>query len=189
MRFTLYTLALAAALLAPMADAKSKKTDDAASLTLASTDVIAGKMLHHDQVFNSFGCSGKNLSPNLSWSGVPKDAKSLAITVFDPDAPSGSGWWHWVVFNIPATTTSLPEGASRLKMPKGAVESMTDFGKPGYGGACPPEGDEPHRYIFTIWALNTESLPLDGKAPGAMVGYYLNQHRISTATLEATYSR
>lgn len=190
MRLIMSAVALAAALIAPVAIAKSKKTsDDAPSLTLASTTVLPGKSLRMNQVFNSFGCSGKNLSPQLSWSGVPKDAKSLAITVFDPDAPTGSGWWHWVVFNIPATVTSLPEGASRLKMPKGAVESLTDYGKQGFGGACPPEGDEPHRYIFTVWALNTDTLPLDGKATGAMVGYYLNQHRIATAGLEATYSR
>ncbi len=190
MRLILCAFTLAAALIAPMAIAETKKTSDhSPSLTLASTSVLPGKSLRMNQVYNGFGCSGKNLSPQLSWSGVPEGTKSLAITVFDPDAPTGSGWWHWVVFNIPAGIISLPEGASRLKMPGGAVESMTDYGKAGYGGACPPEGSEPHRYIFTIWALNVESLPLDGKTPAAMVGYYLGQHRIATAGLEAVYSR
>ncbi|MBI1275531.1 YbhB/YbcL family Raf kinase inhibitor-like protein [bacterium] len=172
-----------AALLAmPLANA-------AEPLALASKDIKAGQTLSADQVFNGFGCEGKNLSPQLSWKNIPAKTKSLAITAYDPDAPTGSGWWHWVVFNISVGTTELPTAASGSNMPSGAIESMTDYGKPGFGGACPPKGDKPHHYIFTLWALDTESLPLGPNTPAAQVGYYLNQHKIETATLQATYAR
>jgi Raf kinase inhibitor-like YbhB/YbcL family protein len=152
----------------------------AAGFTLTSPDLPAGKPLPTAQVFNSFGCTGQNISPALSWSGAPADTKSFAITVYDPDAPTGSGWWHWVVFNIPASVTSLPAGA---------VQSQTDFGAVGFGGACPPQGDKPHRYIFTVHALKVDSLPLDAKAPGAMVGYYLTMNRLGQASFTRTFGR
>lgn len=144
------------------------------------------------QVFDGFGCSGDNISPALTWSGAPAGTKSFAITAYDPDAPTGSGWWHWVVFNLPADINTLPSGAGAASgegMPDGAVQSRTDFGTPGYGGACPPEGDGPHRYQFKVWALDTDSLPLDASASGAMVGFYLNAHALDTATLQVTYQR
>ena len=114
------------------------------------------------------------------------------MTVYDPDAPTGSGWWHWVIFNIPATARSLDAGAGNADMakaPRGSVQSVTDFGKPGYGGACPPAGDSPHRYIFTVFALDVASLGLDGSAMPAMVGFYLHQHAIGKAQLNVLYSR
>src|SRR3954451_571495 len=138
-------------------------------------DLEPNALIPDQYVFNDFGCSGANHSPALSWSGAPKDTKSFAVTVYDPDAPTGSGWWHWVVFNIPGSTTNIPEGSgSATDLPAGAVQSMTDFGKPGYGGPCPPPGN-PHRYIFTVHALKTDKLDLDEKASGAMVGFYLWQ--------------
>jgi len=140
-------------------------------------------------VFNDFGCSGANHSPALSWSGAPNDTKSFAITVYDPDAPTGSRWWHWVVFNIPASTTNIPEGSGgATNLPSGAVQSMTDFGKPGYGGPCPPPG-EPHRYIFTAHALKTDKLDLDESASGAMVGFFLGQNTIAKASVTLRYGR
>src|SRR5437762_14224042 len=127
----------------------------AAGFTLTSPTVKPNSMLTEAQVFNGFGCSGKNVSPALKWSGAPKDTKSFAVTVYDPDAPTGSGWWHWTVYNIPPTAMALPAGASAARgLPAGTVEGVTDFGKPGYGGACPPKGDKPHRYFFTVYALN-----------------------------------
>jgi Raf kinase inhibitor-like YbhB/YbcL family protein len=119
----------------------------AAGLTLTSADIKAGGSIANEQVFKGFGCTGGNLSPALSWSGAPAATKSFAVSIYDPDAPTGSGWWHWVVFNIPAGTTSLPKGAGDVEkklMPAGAIQSRTDFGTGGYGGPCPPAGDKPH---------------------------------------------
>jgi Raf kinase inhibitor-like YbhB/YbcL family protein len=162
------------------------------SFALRSPDLPEGKPLPNAQVFNSFGCTGGNASPRLEWSGAPAGTKSFAVTVYDPDAPTGSGWWHWVVFNIPASVTSLPAGAgdaNGVHAPKGAVQSQTDFGAPGFGGACPPAGDKPHRYIFTVHALKVDTLPLDAKAPGAMVGYYLTMNALGKASFTRTFGR
>ncbi len=157
-----------------------------AQMSLQSTDIAEGEALSNAQVFNGFGCEGENKSPQLSWEGVPEGTKSLAITLYDPDAPTGSGWWHWVVFNIPANVTSIEAGAD---MPDGAIQSRTDFGSVGYGGACPPEGDKAHNYILTLHALNVEKLELDENASGAMVGYFINAHSIKKANITATYMR
>lgn len=164
----------------------------AANFTLTSPDIREGGTVSEQHVFNGFGCQGANLSPALSWSGAPADTKSFAVTVYDPDAPTGSGWWHWVVFNIPASTKQLPRNAGDAqsnKLPAGSIQSRTDFGKPGYGGPCPPVGDKPHRYQFTVYALKTETLPLDENAPAAMVGFYLHQNLIKKAVLNARYGR
>jgi Raf kinase inhibitor-like YbhB/YbcL family protein len=162
------------------------------TMQLSSPTFSDGATLPMQHVFNSFGCTGDNQSPALSWTAPPQGTKSLAITAYDPDAPTGSGWWHWVVFNLPASTRDLPVNAGTpdgKNLPQGAVQARTDYGTPGFGGACPPKGDTPHRYIFTVWALDTEALPLDANASGAMVGFYLNQHKIANATLTATYGR
>jgi len=161
-------------------------------MQLSSPAFSEGGQLPTQQVFNSFGCTADNQSPALSWTAPPQGTKSLALTVYDPDAPTGSGWLHWVVFNLPASTRSLPVNAGTSDsntLPQGSVQARTDYGTPGFGGACPPAGDKPHRYIFTVWALDAETLPLDANASGAMVGYYLNQHQIGKATLTATYGR
>jgi Raf kinase inhibitor-like YbhB/YbcL family protein len=154
------------------------------------TDIKPGGKIGEEHVFNSFGCSGQNQSPEIKWSGAPKGTKAFAVTVYDPDAPTGSGWWHWVVFNLPADTTSLPADAGNTegsKLPQGAVQSRTDFGKAGYGGPCPPPG-KPHRYIFTVYALK-DTVPLDKDASGAMVGFYLHQLMLAKAEITAKYSR
>lgn len=162
----------------------------AAGFTLKTTTFDPKKPLPMKQVFNGFGCSGENISPALEWSGAPKDTKSFAITVYDPDAPTGSGWWHWTVVNIPATVTKIEEGASNnKKLPEGAVEGRTDFGKPGFGGACPPVGDKPHRYIFTVYALKTDKLDVNAEASGAMVGFNLNANSLGKATFTVKYGR
>src|SRR6478609_9150767 len=112
----------------------------AASFRLASADIKPGATIAAEQTFNGFGCSGQNISPALEWSGAPKDTKSFAVLVHDPDAPTGgAGWWHWLVYNIPATTTKLPKGAGKADgsaLPQGAASAVTDYGKPGYGGPC-----------------------------------------------------
>src|ERR687887_2422558 len=129
------------------------------SMRLTSTSFQDGDYLAMDHVLSAdygFGCDGGNKSPQLAWSGAPQGTRSFALTCYDPDAPTGSGFWHWVVVNIPATVTELPEDAGNPasgKLPAGALQVRTDFGKPGYGGACPPQSDHPHRYFFTIFAV------------------------------------
>ena len=154
---------------------------------LSSTEVHG--QISHDQVFNGFGCSGKNISPQLSWGSAPSGTKSYAITVYDPDAPTGSGWWHWLVFNIPADVHKLKTGASNHAMPKAAVESITSFSGKGFGGACPPKGDKAHRYIFTVFALDTEKIEQNSDANPALIGYFLNSHAIAKASIMAYYAR
>lgn len=131
----------------------------ASAFSLSSADIPADFRLTQQHVFKGFGCSGENISPQLSWRNPPAGTKSYAITVFDPDAPTGSGWWHWTMVNIPAQIHDLPPG------------------------------DKPHRYQFTVWALNTATLPLDSESSGALVGFMLNAHVIAKAKFTATYGR
>ncbi len=143
-------------------------------------------------VFNGFGCSGENQSPQLSWEQVPEGTRSFAITMHDPDAPTGSGWWHWVVYNIPSSVTELPPGAgveNSTALPKGAVQGRTDFGTRAYGGPCPPEGHGPHRYVVTIHALDTEKLEVPEDASPALIGFNLNSHSKARASLIFYYER
>lgn len=164
----------------------------AGDLTLASGEFKDGDYLGNEQVFAGFGCEGQNISPSLSWSGAPAETKSFALTVYDPDAPTGSGWWHWVVVNLPPTTTSLPKGAGTTDgamLPQGALQVGTDFGKPGYGGPCPPQGDHPHRYIFTIRALDLDKLDVTAESSPALVGFYLNFHTLAKGSLMGLYRR
>jgi hypothetical protein len=185
----LRTLICAAALAAAAGNAA------AAGFALTSPDIKANAMIANKHVFKGFGCEGDNVSPALEWKGAPKDTKSFALTMYDPDAPTGSGWWHWVVFNIPADTNKLEAGAGDAtsgKLPAGAVQSRTDFGKAGYGGPCPPKGPslkKPHRYIFTIHALKVDKLDLDPDASGALVGYMINANSLGKASLTAKYGR
>ena len=163
-------------------------------MTLTSTEVADGATIKDAQAANVFGCKGGNISPSLSWSGAPSDTKSFAITVYDPDAPTGSGFWHWVVFNIPASTTSVPLNAGDVKkklMPKGAIQSRTDFGTDGYGGPCPPQGDKPHHYTLTVYAVDEDKLQFakDDNVSAAVVGFELHFHSKAKATLNWTYSR
>jgi Raf kinase inhibitor-like YbhB/YbcL family protein len=139
-----------------------------------------------------FGCAGGNQSPQLSWSGAPSGTKSFALTCFDPDAPTGSGFWHWLIVNIPATTTELALDAGNAntpKLPAGALQTRTDVGKPGYIGPCPPEGDHPHRYIFTIFAVSQETLPVTADTSAAIVGFNLHFNTLAKATLMGLFKR
>ncbi|UYO46727.1 YbhB/YbcL family Raf kinase inhibitor-like protein [Rhodopseudomonas palustris] len=163
------------------------------AMKLTSPDIAEGATIAHEQLFNSFGCTGANVSPALSWSDAPAGTKSFAVTMYDPDAPTGSGWWHWVVFNIPATTTSLPKGAGDIAkglMPEGTIQGLTDFGVPGYGGPCPPPGDKPHRYQITVFAVDVEKLPNAGAtAMPALVGFDLNFHTLAKTTITGLFGR
>ena len=181
---TLLSLACLAALPAGAAAASAFK--------LESPTIKPGATLTEAQVANTFGCEGKNLSPALKWSGAPPGTKSFAVTLYDPDAPTGSGWWHWVVFNIPASATALDEGAGTSdgsKLPPGSAQGRTDFGTPGFGGACPPKGDKPHRYIFTVFALKTDKLDIPAEATPAYAGFMIRSNSLGSATLTARYGR
>lgn len=158
----------------------------ASALELTSPDIREGSPIASTFVYNGFGCSGENLSPALTWRDLPAATRALAITVHDPDAPTGSGWWHWIAVNLPADVQGLPRGASgKLKQ---GLETRTDFGAPGYGGPCPPQGDGMHRYRYTLWALPAP-LEVKGDTPPAMIGFLLNQQALARATLTATYNR
>jgi Raf kinase inhibitor-like YbhB/YbcL family protein len=163
----------------------------AADFSVQSSSWQDGQTMKNDYVYNAFGCTGGNISPEISWSNPPQGTRSFAITVYDPDAPTGSGWWHWTLFNIPANVSEIQEEASSYpaKLPNGVVQGRTDFGKPGYGGACPPVGDKPHHYILTVFALKTDKIDLKEDSSGALVGYYLNQNALAKASLTARYGR
>lgn len=157
---------------------------------LTSADMKHGQRLSEQQIANGFGCNGGNLSPQLIWRNPPKGTKSYAVTVYDPDAPTGSGWWHWVVWNIPSSTTSLPAGIGQgAALPEGATAGRTDVGTPGYFGACPPKGDKPHRYVFKIHALKVEKLELPADPMPALVGFMLQANSLGTASITARYGR
>ena len=164
----------------------------AADFTLKSNDVAPKATLSAAQIYSGFGCSGGNLSPQLSWSGAPSGTQSYAVTVYDPDAPTGSGWWHWVVIDLPTATTTLSTGAGDTAgtlLPKGSRQIRTDFGAKGYGGPCPPQGDKPHRYIFTVYALKVPKLEVPDDATAAFVGFMIHSSELGKATFTAYYGR
>jgi Raf kinase inhibitor-like YbhB/YbcL family protein len=159
---------------------------------LMSPDFRPNGTIAMEQVFNGFGCSGQNLSPALGWSGVPEGTKSFALLVHDPDAPTGgAGWWHWLVVNIPASATQFRKDAGNAdgsNLPFGCVQIDTDFGGPGWGGPCPPVGDKPHRYNFTLYALKVGQLDVSG-ASASLAGYMINANAIGKAKLSGKFGR
>ena len=165
----------------------------AASFRLTSPDIKPGGTIASEQTFNDFGCSGQNVSPALEWTGAPKDTKGYALLVHDPDAPTGgAGWWHWVVYDMPASATKLSKGAGKSDgsaLPAGAASGVTDFGTAGYGGPCPPAGDKAHRYIFTVYALKTDKLDVPKNATASLIGFMVNANAIGKASLTGMYGR
>lgn len=191
-RMVLWLLALS--LLIPIgAEAKSKeKPKEKSGFRVTSPDLIANTKVSLKHVYKGFGCEGGNLSPALMWTEAPPETKSFAVTAYDPDAPTGSGWWHWVVYNIPAETTELRTGAGSgdgAQLPPGATQGRTDFGTTGYGGPCPPKGHGTHHYHFVVHALKVEKLDVPADATAAMIGYMINANRLAKATLTGLYSR
>lgn len=160
------------------------------TFTLSSKDL--GGELTKVQEFGGFGCSGQNQSPQLSWINAPEGTKSFAVTMYDPDAPTGSGFWHWVVFDIPANSNELVTNAGNSGLnltPKGAIQSITDYGIKGFGGPCPPVGHGLHQYINTVHALKTDRLGLTDAANPAVVGFYLWNQTLAKASIVAYYKR
>ena len=187
----LATMAVAATTLLAAAPPAAKETGVMAKFTLTSADFTDGGTLGNAQVFNEFGCKGGNVSPALAWSGAPAGTKSFALLMHDPDAPTGSGWWHWVVYDIPAGTTSLPAGAGDPKkglMPAPAVQGRTDYGSLGYGGPCPPPG-KPHHYNFRLYALKVAKLEVPAGASPALIGFNVRAQALAEAQLTGMYGR
>lgn len=170
----------------------SAQSATGAQFTLTSSDIKPNGSIQMEQVYGGFGCTGKNISPALAWSGAPAGTKSFALLVHDPDAPTGgAGWWHWLMVNIPANVMSLAKNAGTAdgsNLPAGTVQISTDFGSPGWGGPCPPVGDKPHRYIFTLYALGVDNLDVSG-ASASLAGYMINGNAIGKATFTGMFGR
>jgi Raf kinase inhibitor-like YbhB/YbcL family protein len=192
-------------LLALAAVAGCSSMAPAPEFTLSSPDLKSG-VFDNKHVLNGFDCKGENISPALEWRNLPAGTKSLALQVYDPDAPTGSGFWHWAVYNIPPTATGLPQGAGNqaARLPTGAFGGNTDFmdtgatgGNGNYGGPCPPVGDKPHRYIFTLYALAVDNVDVAGGVPktgtAGLYGFVLNKGvgpgLLGKASFTATYGR
>ena len=164
-------------------------------MQISSTSFNDGDYLKMEHVLSAdygFGCGGGNKSPQLKWDGAPAATKSFAVTCFDPDAPTGSGFWHWVVVNIPPSVTELALDAGNPasgRLPAGALQVRTDFGKAGYGGPCPPPNDHPHRYLFTVHAVSAQALPVTADTSAAVVGFNLHFQTLEKATLMGLFKR
>lgn len=156
------------------------------TFTLTSESIKNNQTLASEQVLNGFGCSGGNISPDLKWQGAPEGTKSYALLVHDPDAPRPTGWWHWLVINIPATKTEFKKG-EKLSAPM--LETVTDFNNTGYGGACPPKGHGVHHYNFTIYALDVESLDIAVDTNPNEVEKIVKSHSLTSSTITALYQR
>ncbi len=189
MKHTLKTLRFASLLGAISLSA----TAYAQSFELSSADVSSATPIAAKHVLAGFGCTGGNLSPALAWKNPPAGTKSFAVMLHDQDAPTGgAGFWHWVVVNLPASATSLPQGAGAADgkaLPEGARQINTDFGAPGYGGPCPPQGREAHRYTFTVYALKVEKLELPANATASLTGFMVNGNSLGKTSFVARYGR
>tara|TARA_B100000029_G_C17301551_1_gene860861 strand:+ start:243 stop:791 length:549 start_codon:yes stop_codon:yes gene_type:complete len=161
----------------------------AENFKLSSMDIAEGEKLTEEFVYNGFGCEGQNLSPHLLWENPPEGTKSFAINVYDPDAPTGSGWWHWTLVNIPLEVMELPRNAAAANaIPETAIQLKNDYGAVSFGGACPPP-NEVHRYHFTVYALGVEKLDISPDASNALAGFMINANSLASDTITATYTR
>ncbi|PHM65134.1 hypothetical protein Xsto_02282 [Xenorhabdus stockiae] len=161
-------------------------------MIITSTEFKNNDFLSKEQEFNEFGGNGGNRSPELVWTDAPAGTKSFAVTVYDPDAPTGSGFWHWVAFDIPLEIQALSPDAGRSdgsKLPAGIIQSRNDYGQFGFGGACPPEGDKAHRYIFTVHAMSVEKLGIDAEITNAVARFMIYANSLATATITGYYQR
>lgn len=160
------------------------------TFTLSSPDFAYGANIPKHFEFDGFGCSGKNESPELRWTGAPAGTRSFAVTVHDPDAPTQSGWWHWLVIDLPADASGLDANVGAGKsLPAGARQIRNDFGALAWGGMCPPPGDKAHRYIFTVHALKVDKLEVPDEATAALTSYMIHGNTLGTASFTSLYGR
>jgi hypothetical protein len=160
------------------------------SFTVTSTDIADGERLGMPHVSGVFGAGGEDISPQLAWSGFPSETESFVVTCYDPDAPTGSGFWHWAVANIPASVTELPRGAGSPGgegLPEGAVMLAGDAGANQYIGAAPPSGHGPHRYYFAVHALSADSLEVDADTRPGLLGFQMFGKTLARGMIVATY--
>jgi Raf kinase inhibitor-like YbhB/YbcL family protein len=166
---------------------------NAQNFELSSPDLPADQLVAAKHVFNGFGCTGQNISPALAWKNPPAGTQSYAVMVHDQDAPTGgAGFWHWVVVNLPAGATGLAQGAGAADnkaLPETARQINTDFGAPGWGGPCPPQGRAPHRYTFTVYALKVDKLDLPANATASLTGFMVNGNALGKASIQVRYGR
>jgi Raf kinase inhibitor-like YbhB/YbcL family protein len=155
------------------------------AFTLESSDVANGDPM--DSKFARSQLGAQDISPELHWSGFPEETRGFAVTCFDPDAPTGSGFWHWVLVGLPPSVTALPRGVGN-SLPRGAFHVRNDYGERGYGGPAPPEGDRPHRYVFAVHALNAQRLDVTEDASPAVVGFNLTFHTLARAAIRPTFA-
>lgn len=175
-----------------IAQSQNNTTKNNTKFQFQSFSFKEGGTISNSQVFKGFGCSGENKSPQLIWKNAPLETKSFAITAYDPDAPTGSGWWHWSVVNIPANYSQLPVNFGAQNKPElqgGILQIKNDYGTYAFGGPCPPQGDKAHRYIFTIYALKVHKLELPKDPSPALVGFTINQNMIAKTQTIGKYSR
>jgi Raf kinase inhibitor-like YbhB/YbcL family protein len=160
------------------------------AFTVESEQVADGQQMGDAQIYNGFGMSGDNISPDLRWHGFPPETKGFAVTCYDPDAPTGSGFWHWLVIDIPAAVTELPAGAgsATATLPGNAFSVRNDYGSKDFGGAAPPQGEPPHRYVFAVHALDTDNLGIDSDVSPAVAGFNLRFHTIARAVIVPVFS-
>lgn len=160
------------------------------TFSLISDSLSPNRPLPTKCTYDKSGCNGENLSPDLRWSNPPKGTKSFAVTVFDPDAPTGHGWWHWTLVNISKDVNYLVEGASKFKkLPPGSIEGKNDFGSSTYGGACPPQGDKPHRYVFTVHALKTKKIQVNQNTSCKTLAAIIEEHSLGSSSITVTLGR
>jgi Raf kinase inhibitor-like YbhB/YbcL family protein len=160
------------------------------SFTVESNDVAAGQQMSDAQVYDGFGMTGQNISPELRWHGFPAETKSFAVTCYDPDAPTGSGFWHMVLLDVPASVTELATGAvsgDRSGLPAGAFCVRNDYGSNDFGGAAPPAGDPPHRYVFAVHAVDVDTLGVNSDVSAAVAGFNLRFHTLARAVMIPVY--
>ncbi|WP_327089053.1 YbhB/YbcL family Raf kinase inhibitor-like protein [Nonomuraea sp. NBC_01738] len=155
------------------------------ALTVESDDLRDGERVPEAQVFDDWGMKGGNLSPHLRWSGAPEGTRSYAVTCYDPDAPTGGGFWHWLLFDLPADLTELPAGAGAPDTKLG-VHARNDFSTKAYGGAAPPPG-HPHRYLFAVHALGVDSLGVDSDTPANVVGFNITANTLARGFITCVY--
>jgi Raf kinase inhibitor-like YbhB/YbcL family protein len=160
------------------------------SFSVESEDIADGQQMSDAQVYNDFGMSGQNVSPHLRWHGFPAETKGFAVTCYDPDAPTGSGFWHMILLGVPASVTELASGAvsgDKSGLPQGAFCVRNDYGSQDFGGAAPPKGDSPHRYVFAVHALDTDDLGIPDSVSPAVAGFNLRFHTIARGTIIPVY--